>query len=147
MMGEPSDKEEKIVYDNPYMMKPSGKDEKIVYDNPYIVPGHPDFLPPKKKKKTPREIMMQTPPQNMPRLGKMKTQDFDTAWNFLKEEFMVPSQNTTELIEQAIRETERIYMNASGITDSLVRRVMQNLSTEVLSTLGQIRTAVGRRDE
>ncbi len=49
--------------------------------------------------------------------------------------WMVPTQSTRELVEQAIRETERLYMNATGIPDGLARRVMKNLATEILTTL------------
>jgi len=49
--------------------------------------------------------------------------------------FMVPTRSTRDLIEQAIGETDRLYMNALGITDSLARRVITGLATDILTTL------------
>jgi len=48
---------------------------------------------------------------------------------------LVPTESTRDLIELAIRETERLYMNALGIVDSCARGVMKNLATEILTTL------------
>jgi len=52
--------------------------------------------------------------------------------------FMVPTQSIHDLVKRAIRETDRLYINATGITDSLARRVITGLATDILTTLRTI---------